>query len=458
VSQLDLKKKPLLSCTGIRECEIIQWFVEGGARVEEFDKICEVQSDKASVEITSRFSGVIKKLHYESGEMAIVGKPLVDIDTDDSAETAEAGNAQPGISEVPLDAENPMPPASGDVTPAEKTSQIQQDLTRQDSAPRTDPAPEPPKKGTHATLATPAIRHLTKELGVSLEDIHGTGRDGRVLKEDVYKFVEAKKTASSTPTESPTPQAAAASTAQEEKVVPLTNIQHQMFKAMTASLKIPHFLYADEIDFTSLSSLRQRLNSSISSTSSQPTSQKLSYLPFILKALSLALHQYPILNSRIDVPQNGGKPSLVYRPQHNIGVAMDTPQGLLVPVIKNLQTLSISEIAAELARLQSLASQGQLSTSDLSGGTITVSNIGSIGGTYVSPVIVEGQVAILGIGKVRDVPAWGGPDGGELVRKRVCHFSWSADHRVVDGATVGRAGECVRGFVERPEGMVVALR
>jgi 2-oxoisovalerate dehydrogenase E2 component (dihydrolipoyl transacylase) len=227
-----------------------------------------------------------------------------------------------------------------------------------------------------------------------------------------------------------------------------------MFKTMTKSLTIPHFLYADEIDFSGLTELRARLNKGLAKSPANDIS-KLSYLPFIIKAVSMALYQYPILNARVDVDANSSKPVLVMRSQHNIGVAMDTPSGLLVPVIKNVSSLNVRSIAAELNRLQSLAASGKLSSQDLSGGTITVSNIGSIGGTYVSPVIVEKEVAILGVGKMRTIPAF--DEAGHVVRKQVCNFSWSADHRVVDGATMARAAEIVRGFVEDPDSMVVHL-
>jgi 2-oxoisovalerate dehydrogenase E2 component (dihydrolipoyl transacylase) len=422
--------------------------------VEEFDKICEVQSDKASVEITTRYTGVIKKLHYESGEMAIVGKPLVDIDVQ---EDVEIDSPEPGpIREV----ENIQTP-SEESTSGKTTSKINQELQEVDQGPQTT------GKGTHAALATPAVRHLTKELGVDIADILGTGRDGRVLKDDIYKFAEARKSSTSIPPDFPGSVPAHQPPppdhcSQREITVELTNTQSQMFKMMTRSLAIPHFLYADEINFTSLSSLRHRLNFSLlkfSADNSSPPRQKLSYLPFIVKAVSFALHQYPILNARVDLTTNTSKPSLVMREQHNIGIAMDTPSGLLVPVIKSVQALSIHAIAAELWRLQSLASSGKLSTADLSGGTITVSNIGSIGGTYVSPVIVDSQVAILGIGKVRTVPIFegDGEDGKVVPRKQAC-FSWSADHRIVNGATMARAAEVVREMVEKPDEMLVMLR
>lgn len=394
------------------------------------------------MEITSRFAGVIKKLHYDAGEMAIVGKPLVDIDIQGEIkqeDLAALTESEAGEESQVQAAETPSSTSAG-TTPNSNTS------------PRPE---EPPRsKGKNATLATPAVRHLTRELDVKIEDITGTGRDGRVLKDDVYQFAKQRDSApaasgqlfSSPPTDSVT---------QTETTTQLTNMQAQMFKTMTKSLTIPHFLYADEIDFSGLTELRGRLNKGLAKSPANDIS-KLSYLPFIIKAVSMALHQYPILNARVDVDANSSKPVLVMRSQHNIGVAMDTPSGLLVPVIKNVSSLNVLSIAAELNRLQSLAASGKLSSQDLSGGTITVSNIGSVGGTYVSPVIVEKEVAILGVGKMRTIPAF--DEAGHVVRKQVCNFSWSADHRVVDGATMARAAEIVRGFVEDPDSMVVHLR
>ncbi|KAH7403377.1 2-oxoacid dehydrogenases acyltransferase-domain-containing protein [Cadophora sp. MPI-SDFR-AT-0126] len=428
---------------GIRECEIIQWFVEPEARVEEWDKLCEVQSDKASVEITSRFAGVIKKLHYDAGDMAKVGKPLVDIDIqgeikqEDLAALTEPGTGEESQTQTE---KTPRPPA-----------------TEAESTPDVSPPEEKssPPKGRHASLATPAVRHLTKELDVKIEDVNGTGRDGRVLKEDVYQFAKNRDSAPESRSSSQVSSPASISGPQTETITQFSNTQHQMFKTMTKSLNIPHFLYADEIDFSGIAELRARLNRRLVKFPVNEVS-KLSFLPFIIKAVSMSLDRYPALNSRVDVDPTSSKPVLVMRSQHNIGVAMDTPNGLIVPVIKNVSSLNILSIAAELNRLQSLAQAGKLSSQDLSGGTITVSNIGSIGGTYVSPVIVEKEVAILGVGKTRTIPAFDAT--GQLVQKQVCNFSWSADHRIIDGATMARAAEVVRGFVEDPDSMVIHLR
>lgn len=424
--------------------------------------MCEVQSDKASVEITSRFAGVIKKLHYDAGDMAKVGKPLLDIDIesigsgeDVSPLTGPSAGEESQLQEREVTKSSSTAPiANTHVLPGSQSSSTEQNhTTSSGDVPETPPKPVL-STGKHATLATPAVRHLSKELNVNIAEIRGTGKDGRVSKDDVKQFAKLRDTPRATSKESNL-SALTSTIEPTETIVQLTNIQTQMFKAMTKSLSKPHFLYADEIDFGRLSELRSRLNKGLAKAPIDEVN-KMSFLPFIVKAMSLSMRTYPILNARVDVDPATGKPALVHRSQHNIGVAMDTPSGLLVPVIKNVASLSIINIAAELSRLQALAASGSLSAQDLTGGTITLSNIGNIGGTYLSPVIVEKEVAILGVGKMRTIPAFG--DDGQVIAKKVCNFSWSADHRVVDGATMARAAEIVRQFVEDPDSMVMHLR
>ena len=310
---------------------------------------------------------------------------------------------------------------------------------------------EPTSTGKYAALATPAVRGLLKELKVDIADIAGTGKDGRVTKEDVHRVATARKGRISPDSYATSPrQLSSAGQAQVEKPISLTPVQSQMFKTMTRSLSIPHFLFADELNLSSLAALRHRLNA-------QPGhSPKLSYLHFIIKAVSLALEDFPLLNSRVEAGENGATPQLVMRERHNVGIAMDTSQGLLVPNIKNVSARTILDIATECNRLQMLAKDAKLSAQDLTGGTITVSNIGSLGGTYVAPVIVQSEVAILGIGKARTVPGFDEQD--RVVKKEIINFSWSADHRVVDGATMARMADRVRTYIEEPGLMMARLR
>ena len=473
--RLDVVKPFLLADIGegITECQLIQWFVQPGARVEQFDKLCEVQSDKASVEITSPFDGVIKKLHYEPDEMAITGKPLVDIDIEgeiteeDAAQlgdggeevkvaSAEAGESEVGKEQQTQDVDQEMAEAKeqspGDAgeqeaelvgTPKEPSSSADRP---QEQPSMGETSQKPPSKGSHGALATPAVRRILREHDVSIEDVQGTGRDGRVLKEDVHKHVSQQGQETPAPSAAP----ATASQPQEDRKVTLTAVQSQMFKTMTKSLNIPHFLYSTTADMGAVTILRQALNAR-----AQSSEQKITHLSFILKALSLALQQHPLLNSSLNT-NDPKKPELTHKGSHNFGVAIDAPSGLLVPVVKNVQDLSISQIASTLRRLSEKARSNKLAPGDFSGATFTVSNIGSVGGGVVAPVITAPQVAIMGIGRSKIVPAFNEND--ELVKKEELTLSWSADHRVVDGAECARCAERVKNYLEDPASMLAALR
>jgi 2-oxoisovalerate dehydrogenase E2 component (dihydrolipoyl transacylase) len=303
-------------------------------------------------------------------------------------------------------------------------------------------------KSKHASLATPAVRGLLKTHKVDILDVNGTGKEGRVLKDDVLKYVETRDS----PVSSVSPQVTPSiipDTRQTESEVSLTPIQSAMFKTMTKSLNTPHLLYADELKVNDINSIRKKL------VSDARDPKKITFLPFVVKAVSLALNQYPILNARVDAI-DPNKPKIIMREKHNIGIAMDTPRGLIVPNIKDVANRSIVDIAAEISRLSALGKEGKLGPADLSGGTITVSNIGNIGGTYVAPVIVPTEVAILGVGRTRTVPVF--DDQGEVTRGDMVNFSWSADHRVIDGATMARMGNRVRELIESPELMLLELR
>lgn len=290
---------------------------------------------------------------------------------------------------------------------------------------------------------------MLKDLKLKIEDIEGTGKEGRVLKEDVQRHAEAAKQAPGTTSTSAAP-AAAPSPQTEDRIHTLTPVQSGMYKQMTKSLSIPHFLYTDSIDFSSLTQLRKKYNVN------RPKTERITPLPIIIKAVSLALQQFPLLNAHLDTTTNPAKPHLLIKGTHNIGVAVDSPSGLLVPVIRDVQNHSIASLAQEITRLAELARAGKLSSADLTGATFTLSNIGSIGGGAVAPVIVTPQVGILGIGRAKVVPAFG--EAGELVKREECVFSWSADHRVIDGAYVARAADEVRKSIEGVESMLVRMR
>jgi 2-oxoisovalerate dehydrogenase E2 component (dihydrolipoyl transacylase) len=382
-------------------------------------------------------------------------KPLVDIDIQSEISAADEallidGSGKPedkGGSTQPHTADEGLELARNDTKAATLgtpplVADALPDSPKDESKPQRIP-------GKHASLATPAVRHRIKEMNLKIEDVEGTGKDGRVLKEDIQRHMEASKRSLSVASTSSSP-APAPMQIVEDQVKTLTPIQAGMYKQMTRSLSIPHFLYTDNVDFTSLNALRKKLNHH------REKSHRLTTLPFVVKAVSLALQQYPLLNAHLDNTSNPEKPQILMKGSHNIGVAIDSPAGLLVPVVRNVQSHSIESLSAEIARLSNLARAGKLSSADLSGATFTLSNIGSIGGTTVAPVIVTPQVGILGIGRARVVPAFG--ENGELVKKEECVFSWSADHRVIDGAMAARCAEAVRGYLENVESMLVSLR
>ncbi|KAL1023194.1 hypothetical protein UPYG_G00037520 [Umbra pygmaea] len=422
---------------GIREVTVKEWYVKEGDKVSQFDSICEVQSDKASVTITSRFDGVVKKLYYAVDDTALVGTPLVDIETECGPEVAH----EEDVVETP--------------------AMSHDEHTHQEI------------KG-HKTQATPAVRRLAMENNIKLSEVVGTGKDGRLLKEDILNFI-ARQTGAILPLtpfheiQPPPPAGSAPSSATKPKTkppsgVPLPVISRPVFKGkdsteplkgfhkamvktMTEALRIPHFGYKDEVDLTRLVQLRNELKDL-----SESRGVKLSYMPFFIKAASLGLLHFPILNASVDeAVQN-----ITYKASHNIGLAMDTSQGLLVPNVKNVQMLSVFEIAVELNRLQSLGSTGQLGTADLTGGTFTLSNIGSIGGTYAKPVILPPEVAIGALGKIQVLPRFNSRD--EVVKAHIVNVSWSADHRIIDGATMARFSNLWKGFLENPASMILDLK
>lgn len=416
------------------EVTVKEWYVKEGDKVSQFDSICEVQSDKASVTITSRYDGVIRKLYYEVDATALVGTPLVDIETESSSEVAQ----EEDVVETP--------------------AMAREEHTHQEI------------KG-HKTQATPAVRRLAMENNIKLSEVVGTGKDGRILKEDILNFL-AKQTGAILPPapmqeiQPPPPAPVTPTTKVQIPVVtkpapatpkpvftgkdltePLKGFHKAMVKTMTAALKIPHFGYCDEVDLSRLVRLRKDL---------QPVTQaqgvKLSYMPFFIKAASLGLLHFPILNASVDEAcQN-----ITYKASHNIGLAMDTSQGLLVPNVKNVQLLSVLEIAQELNRLQSLGAAGQLGTADLTGGTFTLSNIGSIGGTYAKPVILPPEVAIGALGKIQILPRFDA--AGHVTPAHIMKVSWSADHRIIDGATMCRFSNLWREYLETPERMLLHLK
>ncbi len=400
---------------GIVECEVVEWRVAEGDEIEEDQPVVDVMTDKAMVEITAPKAGRITKLYYQKETLARVHSPLfafIPRDRENAPETVAA--PKPAQAKQPQPTERP--PAS---------------------------ASEP--SGRQRIPASPAVRRLVREHQLALADIHGSGKDDRVLKADVLAYLE-KPAATSQP-QSSSVTAGKPVRSQEVRVEPIRGMQAVMAKRMAASAStIPHFIFSEEIDVTDLLNLRQQLK-----PVAEARGTRLTLMPFIMKAMTLAIQEFPILNSRL----NDDVTEIHYLPQCNIGMAVDSKAGLLVPNVKGVEQLTLLEIADEVARLTDSAREGRVNQEDLKGGTITISNIGALGGTYAAPIINAPEVAIVALGRTQKLPRF--DSNGEVVARSIMTISWAGDHRIIDGGTITRFNNLWKSYLEAPQTMLLHL-
>ena len=398
---------------GIVECELVDWLVAEGDEVVEDQPIADVMTDKALVQIPAMKPGKISKLYYAKGEIAIVHKPLFAIEV-----AAEIGSTS--TQAVLIDAEPVV----------EKNN----DPVRQGKA-----------------IASPAVRRMARMHDIDISKVSGSGKNGRVYKSDIEAFMKGGETKALVATEpKPSVPVVVESAVVEagDRVEPIRGVKAVMAKMMQESVStIPHFTYCDEIDVTDLMIMRKEMKSKYSSDE-----LKLTMMPFFMKALSLAINEYPVVNSRV----NGDCTELTYLANHNIGMAVDSKVGLLVPNVKGVQSKSILEVAAEITRLTKAARDGRVAPEDLKQGTISISNIGALGGTVATPIINKPEVAIVALGKVQKLPRFN--DKGEVEARNIMQVSWSGDHRVIDGGTIARFCNLWKQYLEQPQEMLLAMR
>lgn len=412
---------------GIVECEVVEWRVAEGDQIEEDQPIVEVMTDKALVEITAPEAGVVTKLYVAQGQIAKVHAPLYAYQVDgasNSMSEAEPEAAQSVSSDKP---NTPEPSTISGVPVAGRLY---------------DKVP-----------ASPAVRRLVREHSLQLTEIAGSGKDGRVLKEDVLAHIDqASQTAPSSQTivNNPAVKKTAVKNqaeTQAPRVEPLRGVRAVMAKRMVeAASTIPHFHYGEEIDVTALLALRERLKSV-----AEAQGERLTLMPFFMKAMALAVAEEPIVNAQL----NAAGDELHYYPHCNIGMAVDSKAGLMVPNVKNVERLTLLEIAREVGRLTTSAREGRVDQADLKGGTISISNIGALGGTYAAPIINAPEAAIVAIGKTQWLPRF--DEQGEVQRRAIMTITWAGDHRFIDGGTIARFCNAWKGFLEAPETMLLHL-
>lgn len=433
---------------GIVECELVEWRIKEGDFINEDQSVADVSTDKALVEITAMHTGRVNKLYYQQGDIAKVHTPLFSIeiegaDNDDSGSDDRSNEKQSNQNSV-----EEAVKATDDSSLSSKGLQV-----------------------NNNALATPAVRRIARENNLDLTLVPSSGKDGRVLKEDVLNYLndDAASTSVSTSVSTSASSSAASQPVSESlsivstqphtsgqpdriepvnRIEPIKGIKAVMAAAMSESVAtIPHFTYADEVNMSQLMALRAELKERYAKEGI-----RLTMMPFFIKALSLSLKQFPILNSQV----NEDCTELKYLASHNIGMAVDSPSGLLVPNIKNVQDLSIVEIAEQSHRLTEQARAGRMSPNDLKGGTITLSNVGAIGGTVATPIISKPQVAIVALGRVQTLPRF--DVEGNVSAAKIMTISWSGDHRVIDGATMAHFSNTWKALLENPASMLMTMR
>ena len=384
---------------GIHEGTVVKWLVKEGDKVKADQALVEVETDKAVVELPSPASGTVLKRNFKEGEVVKVGEVLVTI-------------GEPGEKVKAVKA----PPKKPEAKPEAKAPEMK---------------PAPPGR----ILAAPATRKLARELGVDIKKVTGTGPGGRITQADVRK-------ASSKEVGAPAAEVPAA----EEEVVPLSGMRKIIAERMVYSkTHIPHACGMDYIDVTRLVEVREKEKRYF-----EPKGVKLTYLPFIVKACAIALRRYPQFNAHFDEENN----EIIFKRALNIGIAVDTPEGLMVPVIKDIERKSIVEIAKEIQRLAELAKSRKIKLEDLRDGTFTITNVGSVGGMYSTPIINPPEIAIMGVHRIKDLPL---VINGKIEARKVTGISLCFDHRAVDGAKATEFMNVIKRHLEDPDLLLVDM-
>lgn len=410
---------------GLNEGTILKWNFKVGDKVNEGDTIVIVETDKVNAEIPSPVTGVIKKLGAEVGETIHVGETLVLID-DGSGDAEEVAEEAAPVEEK-KESKSDSIEEGGVVGEIEVGDTV---IASPAQAKSTSTA------GTR-TLATPIARRMAAEAGLDINKIKGTGENGRVLREDIMRAIAEKDA----PASQPKMQAQVAANLPKEGVTrePITKLRKAIVNSMvTSKAMIPHTVLMQEIDVTALAEFRKAHKDFAASQGA-----KLTFMPFIVKAVALTIKDFPIFNASYDHEAE----EIVYHHNMNIGIAVDTPDGLIVPNIKNADKLSLLELAKEIEKLGKEANDRTLQMHQIQGGTFTVTNYGAFDTSFGTPVIKYPESAILGVGRISKKPV---VVNGELAVGDVLPISLAVDHRIIDGGDAGRFIMKFKDYITNP--------
>ncbi len=356
---------------GVVEGEVVEWLKQEGDTVKQDEPVVIVMTDKATVELPAPYPGTIVKHYYKAGEIAIKDRPLYDI-------------------ALSIEAKEVSPPQTH-------------------SKPETvsEAKPSVKQKTGEKVLATPKVRHIAKQLGIDLEEISASGKEGRVMLEDLKGKL---------------PHAASPPLLEGDTKKPLTGVRGLMARRMDAH-RVPQFSYFESVEVTRLIQLRQRLGEK-----AEKEKIHLSYMPFLIRALASTVQSFPILNSSLDMQEG----CLIYHQQLNIGIATATAQGLIVPVLKGVERMGIEQVIYAYETLKKEVLSGKTSPEMMKGATITISNFGVLGGEgmWATPMITPPEIAILAVARIRKNPV---VRNQEVVIRDILPLSWSFDHRIIDG-------------------------
>jgi pyruvate dehydrogenase E2 component (dihydrolipoamide acetyltransferase) len=405
------------------DVEIIEVLVAPGDKVTAEDPLLTLESDKATMEIPSPADGVIHSINVEVGNRVSEGSVVMMLEAaEKSSQSAAAGET--------VKSESPAPAAASVEVPTSIDSSAAEE-TKPESSPPASLPPPVQKSGTEVPHASPGVRRFARELGADLTQVNGSGPKGRILKEDVKKWIKHKLSSATVASKAgagiPEIPAVDFTKFGEIETVSLSRIKKLSGPHLQrAWLNIPHVTHQDETDITELEEFRQSIKEE-----SAKEGIRITLLGFVMKTLVGALKNFPNFNASLH--PNGE--NLILKKYFNIGIAVDTPNGLVVPVIKDVDRKSISELAAAMGELSQKAREGKLSPADMQGGCISISSLGGIGGTAFSPIVNAPEVAILGLARSRIKPIW---DGEQFQPRLMQPLSLSYDHRVIDGAEAAR--------------------